>query len=138
MMTMLKKILLAEDDKDDQDFFYVFLRQRPDLHLLPAVENGENLLEVLSSLPALADLPDAIILDQNMPKLNGLQTLAFLKQSSQYAHIPVMIYSTYVDESLARRSIALGAMLVRSKPSGKEGYNEMIDAFLQCIKAQTP
>lgn len=128
-----KKILLAEDDADDRQFFYDFLKQRTDLVLLPAVENGVAVFDYLKRANK-ANLPDVIILDQNMPRRNGLQTLALLKESSDYAHIPVMVYSTYVDDSLVQRSTSLGATLVWVKPSDTEGYHKMIDQFFNTIE----
>ena len=128
-----KKILLAEDDADDRHFFYEFLRHRTDVVLLPAVENGEAVFAYLEGASE-ATLPDAIILDQNMPRRNGLQTLALLKESVAYAQLPVMVYSTYVDDNLVQRSTALGATLVWMKPSDAEGYHNMIDAFFKVIK----
>jgi CheY-like chemotaxis protein len=127
-----KKMLLAEDDADDRQFFYDFLKHRSDLVLLPAVENGVAVFDYLERATK-ANLPDVIILDQNMPRRNGLQTLALLKESAAYAHIPVMVYSTYVDESLVQRSTTLGATLVWVKPSDIEGYHKMIDQFFNTI-----
>jgi CheY-like chemotaxis protein len=129
---MLKrKILLAEDDLDDQRFFNEFLQNRKDLVLLPIAGNGEVLFEILHAISTSADLPDFIILDQNMPKINGLQALALLKADSRYAHIPVSIYSTYTDEELIQKGLATGACDVVSKPISKEGYNEMVDGFFR-------
>lgn len=128
-----KKILLAEDDRDDRELFENFLRQRSDLLLLEPAENGDILMRLLDAQPGADALPDAIVLDQNMPKCNGLQTLERIKSSSRYAHIPVMIYTTYADQTLERRSIDLGATLVKSKPSDRQGYHRMMDEFLALI-----
>ena len=128
-----KKILLAEDDGDDRRFFYEFLQSRKDVVLLPAVENGVELFDYLEKASDKTALPDAIILDQNMPKRNGLETLQLLKKTNQYAHIPVMVYSTYADETLVRKSTALGASLVVPKPVTGEGYRRMMDAFLKVL-----
>ena len=127
------KILLAEDDLDDQSIFLDTLKDRGDVDLLPIVENGEDLFNYLDNRDNSAVLPDAIILDQNMPKLNGIQTLALLKQNSRLAHIPVMIYSTYADENLRQRSATLGAAIVMSKPSTYHGYHHLIDKFFTII-----
>src|SRR5215208_1766806 len=100
---MLKKrILLAEDDEDDRQFFLHFLRDRLDIILLPIAADGVMLMELLEGITAKSDLPDYIILDQNMPKQNGLQTLALLKDDTRYSHIPVIIYSTYTDAALIK------------------------------------
>jgi CheY-like chemotaxis protein len=129
-----KKILLAEDDFDDQQFFYDFLHKREDVILLPMVENGEEVFEYLMSTANQAEMPDAIILDQNMPRQNGLQTLQLLKKNLQFAHIPIVLYSTYADESFFTRSAAHGATLVMAKPATPDGYHKMIDALIEAIQ----
>ncbi|MBD0332896.1 MAG: response regulator, partial [Chitinophagaceae bacterium] len=107
---MLKRrILLAEDDEDDQHFFNGFLQSRNDIILMSIVENGVLLIDLLESITDSEELPDLIILDQNMPKKNGLQTLQFLKEDKRYSHIPVIIYSTYTDENLIKNGSELGA-----------------------------
>ena len=127
-MPMLKrKILLAEDDEDDRYFFQSFLQTRSDVVLLPIAEDGVSLVESLNEIRNDADLPDLIILDQNMPKQNGLQTLAYLKENERYRQIPVVIYSTYTDETLVKNGSVKGACLVLPKPLDTEGYNEMIE-----------
>jgi len=127
-----KKILLAEDDPDDRSFFFQFLSDRPDLLLLPAVENGEEVFEYLEKAHN-GNFPDIIILDQNMPKCNGLQTLTILKNNSQYENIPVFVYSTYTDDYLVKKSIQLGARSVLEKPFSPEGYHKMINEMLVMI-----
>jgi CheY-like chemotaxis protein len=125
-----RSILLAEDDVDDQNIFRDFLKDRPDLHLLTPVENGEALMETLLSKDD-EKLPDIIILDQNMPKRNGLQTLQQLKQDERFANIPVVIYSTYTDQMLTKAALELGAYKVAAKPVSRAGYNEMMNDFLK-------
>lgn len=129
-MSFPKKVLLAEDDKDDQIFFRIFLDQRKDISLLPAVMNGAELIDIIQDAAAL---PDLIILDQNMPKLNGLQTLQYLKSNLRYANIPVILYSTYIDENLVNDGLGAGAAYVVSKPTDKNGYNKMMDEILEVV-----
>jgi CheY-like chemotaxis protein len=127
-----RKILLAEDDADDKALFCDFLAHRKDIELLPIAENGVELIDALHTFDD-SDLPHVVILDQNMPKRNGLQTLAALKENNRFSHLPVVIYSTYTDEQLINSSHAAGAALVVAKPTSKQGYEEMIDAILQAI-----
>lgn len=125
---MLKrKILLAEDDVDDQQFFKSFLEDYKGIIIMPVADDGEALFQLLSNIDDTADLPDLIILDQNMPKINGLRALQLLKTDNRYAPIPVCIYSTYTDEELMKRGLEEGACQVVSKPTSKDGYHEMID-----------
>ncbi|OQP62205.1 response regulator [Niastella populi] len=127
-----KKVLLAEDDPDDIGFFFHYLGDRSDLHLLPPVENGEEVVEYLQKAHNGA-FPDLIILDQNMPKCNGLQTLAIIKNNAQFENIPVFVYSTYTDAYLVKQSLQLGARSVLEKPVSVEGYHKMIDNILELI-----
>jgi CheY-like chemotaxis protein len=129
-----KKILLAEDDRDDQKFFCDFLKHRADIELLPVADNGIVLFDQLASIEDSAGLPDLIILDHNMPRRNGLQTLKLLKDTERYAHIPVVIYSTYTDKQLIEACAEKGACSVLPKPFTKDGYSEMIDTVLLELK----
>jgi CheY-like chemotaxis protein len=126
------KILLAEDDPDDVQFFFEYLCERADLHLLPPVMNGEEVYEYLQKA-ADGKIPDLIILDQNMPKCNGLQTLSLLKNNAQFENIPVFVYSTYTDAYLVKQSIQLGARSVLEKPVSVEGYHQMMNDILELI-----
>ena len=126
------KILLAEDDLDDQQIFYDFLNHRNDILLMTMVGNGVELIGTLDTINE-KELPDLIVLDQNMPKRNGYQTLEILKASARYEHIPVIVYSTYIDKSLADAGSEIGASAVVTKPVTKDEYNRMIEAFLELV-----
>lgn len=129
-----RKILLAEDDSDDAFFFSDFLHNRTDLELLPSVTNGVEVIDYLDSILLISDFPDVILLDQNMPKLSGKETLNHIKSNARYNSIAVVMYSTYVGPQLTEECLTLGAMLVETKPITKEGYNKMMDSILKTIK----
>lgn len=128
-----KKVFLAEDDLEDQHLFIDFLKYRTDIEIMPMAENGVVALNYLEDLATNDALPDIIILDQNMPKRNGMQTLKILKENTRFADIPVMIYSTYTDKELINSFSKMGASIVLSKPLTKDGYDKMMDAFLDAI-----
>lgn len=130
---MTKKVLLAEDDSDDRDLFLSFFESRTDIRVLPPHTNGLELIEYLKTVSSDHDLPDLIVLDQNMPKMNGKQTLAYLKSSDRYAKIPAVIYSTYTDTKLIIDCKKLGAQMVAVKPIDEEGYHKMMDDFLKVV-----
>ena len=127
-----KAVILAEDDSDDQFLFVNFLSDHPVMDLASAVANGEELIRVLDNTTD-DNLPAAIILDQNMPKMNGLNTLQFLKSNDRYSRIPVMVYSTYINDLLINNCMNAGAAMVLSKPEDKDGYHKMIADFFQVI-----
>jgi DNA-binding NarL/FixJ family response regulator len=129
----VKKVILVEDDPDDRDLFNIFYSARRDIRILSNVENGVELINYLHNLTTDKNLPDLIVLDQNMPKMNGKQTLAYLKSSERYAGIPTVIYSTYTDTNLVHECIKLGASMVAIKPIDDEGYQKMMDDFLELL-----
>ncbi len=104
-----------------------FFAHRKDIHLLPPVANGLELIDYLKQIASDKDLPHLIVLDQNMPKMNGKQTLSFLKSNERYAKIPAVVYSTYTDATLMIDCKKLGAEMVAAKPIDDEGYQKMMD-----------
>jgi len=123
------RVILVEDDEDDKDLFHSFIGSRADIVLLPTVGNGLELKEYLENAKD-DELPDLIVLDQNMPMMNGKQTLKFLKNSDRFADIATVVYSTYADSTLIEDCKKLGAIIVASKPIDQEGYEKMMDEFL--------
>lgn len=129
----LFKILLAEDDDDDREMFCTFLDGRNDVELFACVENGLEAMDTLTAIKSPHELPDMILLDQNMPKQNGLQTVKMLKQDQIYSSIPIFIYSTYADTALREHSLQAGAISVFSKPFTMQGYDEMLNSMLNIL-----
>jgi CheY-like chemotaxis protein len=126
-----KKVILVEDDPDDRELFLIFYSEREDISLLPPVGNGEELIAYLKEIDSEEQLPQLIVLDQNMPKMNGKQTLAVLQSDDRYSKIPAVIYSTHADSNLIAACKLLGARMVASKPIDHKGYQKMMDDFLQ-------
>jgi CheY-like chemotaxis protein len=125
-----KRIILVEDDADDIELFETFLSNREDIELLPPVHNGIELINYLQNIVDGNQMPDLIVLDQNMPLMSGKETLKVLKSSELLSKIPAVIYSTYTDSSLIVDCKKLGADMVAVKPIDEEGYVKMMDDFL--------
>jgi len=70
----MKSVLLADDDIDDREMFEEILADSQEVSLAGSVENGQELLSLLFNLDPWS-LPDLIVLDHNMPKLNGIQKM---------------------------------------------------------------
>ncbi|GAA4323291.1 response regulator [Flaviaesturariibacter amylovorans] len=128
-----RKILLAADDSDDRELFRLYAAARPVPGLVHVAENGAEVIELLSDGLTGTGLPDVIVLDQNMPRKNGIETLAELKRSPAFRAIPVFIYSTYASEALRVQCLQLGALSVFQKPDSPEAYQYIIDGILRLI-----
>lgn len=125
----IKTVLFADDDADERSLFENIYQNRKDIFLLPSLLNGSDVVNKLSALND-SELPDLIILDQNMPLMTGKQTLSFIKSNERLARIPVCICSTYADDQLVEDCVRLGAYKVSSKPITDAEYQIMMDGFL--------
>jgi CheY-like chemotaxis protein len=128
-MLKYKKILLVDDDADDRQIFEELLHE---IDEETTVENAENGLEMVAMLNNRPDdeLPGLIILDQNMPRMTGKESLVFLKTHPRYKNIPTIVYSTYQVRDFYRECLDLGAEDVVAKPDTMQAYREMIEHFL--------
>lgn len=84
-------ILYAEDDEDDFDSIKDALSQITDDYTLVHARHGQ---EVLHFLEEEKLLPSVIVLDLNMPIMDGKETLQWLKSHEEYKHLPIMIFTT--------------------------------------------
>lgn len=129
-MNRVKKILYADDDLDDKTWVSEankFLNYLLDIDF---VENGR---EVFEWLERFKDHPSLIVLDLNMPELDGRQTLQKLKSSEKYKDIPVVIVTTSsnkVDIEICKR---LGANLYLVKPDKHSGWQQIVKQLLPYI-----
>jgi len=80
------------------------------------VHYEENGIEALNYLETCEQLPSLIVLDLNMPKLNGTETLVQLKSNDRYKNIIVVIYSTSVNAMEKEKCMNLGAHSYIAKP----------------------
>lgn len=122
-MEKIVKILLADDDLEDrfimQDAFNAINLQ--DVPLL--VEDGEKVLEHLANLHNNGGpLPSLVVLDLNMPRLSGTQTLRELKSIPHYKDIPVIIFSSSLNVIEMHECRQLGALSYMVKPFTYEEY----------------
>ena len=108
-MEVKKRILLADDDREDQFIISEAFDEIGVGDILHFEENGENVLAWLEQCIVEGSLPELIVLDLNMPKMNGTQTLLHLKQDERLRHIPVVIYSTSLNNIERDECIRLGA-----------------------------
>lgn len=84
-------ILYAEDDFDDFESVREALDQLSNNQILLHAKNGA---EAVSFVENATVLPSLIVLDLNMPVMDGKEVLQWLKGKEEYKHIPVMIFTT--------------------------------------------
>ena len=104
------RILVAEDDSAVAKLYAAYAQSRG--HGVLFAHDGAETLVL-----AAAELPDLILLDISMPKLDGRDALRELKASSRTARIPVLVISAFGgDRALRELLLDLGAFEVMEKP----------------------
>ncbi|MBD0332801.1 MAG: response regulator, partial [Chitinophagaceae bacterium] len=86
------RILYAEDDIDDRFFLSESISSNGLNADLVYVSDGDEAIDYLETHSE--NLPSLIVLDLNMPRKNGWQTLTYLKSHLRFCNIPVIILST--------------------------------------------
>ncbi len=127
-------ILMADDDREDQVMTreaFIEARVSNDLRF---VDDGQELMDYLNRVgkyadPASAPLPGLILLDLNMPRKDGREALAEIKNNPVLRSIPIVILTTSKQEEDIIRSYDKGANSFITKPITFEGLVEAITAF---------
>ena len=114
-------ILMADDDADDRALARDALEESRLRNDLRFVENGEQLLDYLRrrgkfAPPADSPRPGLILLDLNMPRMDGREALEAIKADPELRRIPVVVLTTSKAEEDVVRSYDLGASSFITKP----------------------
>ncbi|WP_026308611.1 response regulator [Spirosoma spitsbergense] len=108
-------IYAVDDDDDDRFLIQKTLETYSDCEVT-FFEDGEALIANLVNSPE-KNLPTLILLDLDMPRLDGYETLETIRTHSTLRAIPILILSGNRNEEIVRRAYELGANSFMSKPS---------------------
>lgn len=116
----MKSILIVEDSNTTRALIRAVIEEMGDF----------SIFEASSGFEALKLLPtnefNLIITDINMPDINGLELISFIKNNPRYSHIPLVIVSTERSEEDQKRGLALGAKAYITKPFKAQELQETI------------
>ena len=128
-MTTTKQIniLMAEDSPSDADLAREAFRNGKLVNELVIVQDGVEAMAYMRNEGKYANAvrPDIIVLDLNMPKKDGRQVLAELKQDPVFRYIPVVILTTSADEADIMKSYELQACCYVTKPMDFDKFMEV-------------
>jgi CheY-like chemotaxis protein len=127
--TISKKILYVDDDLDDCVFLTESFASTGEKANLICASDGEEAIKYLNANNK-ESLPSLIILDLNMPKWDGKQTLSYIKSNPVYASIPVVILSTSENKQDKEVCAQLGAVSYIQKPFHFDGYKDIVKTCL--------
>lgn len=125
------KILLIEDNPGDARLTEEALKETGlEFHLV-VQSNGEKALEYLkkNSQPEVHDLPSFILLDLNLPRIDGREVLKQIKQNPLIKKIPVIILTTSDDKTDILTSYEYHANCYLKKPINLEEFNTVVQTL---------
>lgn len=138
------KILLAEDDEGHAILIQDSLSENRLLNEIDHVKDGEEALDYLYRRNGYENSifvkPDIILLDINMPKVDGLEVLAKIKQDDDLKNIPVIMLTTTDNPREIDKSYKLGANSYITKPVVFDNFIEKITKlgmFLEIVSLPT-
>ena len=123
-------ILYADDDADDLMLVQEALTNFTDSVEVITMNSGEEAIDFLENLDALEPAPCLIILDVNMPRLNGKETLLKIRNMERFEEIPVVLFTTStfpLDKSFAEKYKA-GFI---TKPIDMRQMGKIADQFVE-------
>lgn len=129
MNKQICSLLLADDDEDDCLFFKEALDELSLPVTLATVNDGVELMGHLDVNTA-DNLPDILFLDLNMPRKNGYECLAEIKEIEELKELPVIIFSTSLDSEIVNLMYEKGAVFYIRKPGDFSKLKKVIGEAL--------
>ena len=120
----MKKILIADDEhKIVMTLEYAFRKAGYEVFI---ARDGSEVLEILKE-----QIPDAILLDVMMPKLDGYTTLSEIKKNENLNNIKIIFLSAKTGENDIKKGLDLGADAYMTKPYSIKKLTEKVEELLK-------
>jgi two-component system, chemotaxis family, chemotaxis protein CheY len=120
------RILIVDDSSAMRAFIRATLEESGDID----VREADNGFQALKILPR-GDF-DLVIIDINMPDINGLELASFMRRSERFRDTPLVVVSTEVSEQMRSRVQALGVNAYLQKPFAAEDLQRIVSDVLSC------
>jgi two-component system response regulator len=116
------QVLLVEDDPGDILMTREALEGQDVAHDIHVARDGVEALELLRGEGRLALAPDVVLLDLNLPRMDGREVLAAIREDGNLTHLPVVVLTTSANEADVVESHRLHANAFVTKPSDYDSY----------------
>ena len=124
-----KQVVLIADDSSTVRKFVTFSLASQSLEVVTAVD-GMDALEKISQIPQV----DLIIVDLNMPNMDGFEFIQNVRGSELHRDVPIIILSSERGEESKQRGIAVGANAYIEKPFDAKNIEYQVSKFLDIKK----
>lgn len=122
-MSYSKTIYLVDDDQDDRFFIREAIQDSGMNVRITEVENGFDLLTLMKEV--IDPESSVIIIDMNMPKMNGLETVAAIRTDTRLAAMPIVMLSTSSNPALIQTAYLSGVTSFVTKPSTFDEFAQL-------------
>ncbi|MDO9135690.1 response regulator [Hydrogenophaga sp.] len=123
----LPPILLVEDNPMDLDLTLRAFNKKKFSNIIQIARDGEEALAYFGRWEAGEPLPAVILLDINLPKVNGLEVLQKLKQHPEFRRIPVVVLTSSRENSDLKTAYDLGVNSYIEKPVSFSKFIEVAE-----------
>ena len=128
VLPIQRTILIVEDNAADAALISDALEESTNPPAVLVAHGGREALAMLRG-PDIARRPDLVLLDLNLPRFTGQQTLAELKRDPALRRIPVLVLTTSKSQDEIDHCYELGAAAVLNKPLRLREHREMVAAL---------
>jgi CheY-like chemotaxis protein len=129
-MPEILKIVLADDDEDDRDFFQEAVQLTEIPILLTTVKNGLELMHLLQK----SEKFDLIVLDVNMHLKNGIETLVEIRADKKHKETFCAILTTASNKHLEDDTLSKGANIFKTKPYNFDEYAANVKSIIMAYQ----
>lgn len=131
------KIIIVDDDLDDHYLIKDAFKQLNFPFEIIALYNGLELLEFFEAhaKQGTKEFIDFIIMDINMPTMNGISALSRIKKDALLKQLPVFMLSTTREDSAYSECLKLGAIDFYTKPNNNSEFKKILSAMFEQVAA---
>jgi CheY-like chemotaxis protein len=135
-MTTGPAIFIVDDDMDDCDLLTEFLKRANPGYTYTSFNSGNSVMQhLLQSLPAKHNLPQLIVLDVNMPQMDGREVVKAIRQHAELNNISLVILSTSSNKA-DREYFADYGIDFFTKPTNMSGYRQIAQKLMSYLPSE--
>ena len=123
---MPRNVLYVEDNPDSIVFFKRIVSKLGN-YSLETFEDGQTLINSLNQSSAGEIKPEIILLDINLPGMNGIEILEYLRSRQEFRHTPVIMFTSSENEQDVKKSYENGANAYLVKPDNLKSLHSVIE-----------
>ncbi len=127
---MKSKLLIVEDEVEMSHLFSLRAQHRG--FQCRSDDTGAHCLEKVQKWH-----PDLILMDLDLPKLNGIELIIQIKARPELAHIPIIVFSSFIETELVKEALAIGANTYFVKNGNMDDLLDIIEDYTQAKPEQT-